>query len=449
MSGIQIKDYLMLFKNDESIIHKRNKKKLSKRHLFKRINFDLIKYNDDGQLLNTLYKSLLIAKKRHSSEYGVIFDTNVIIHDITFVPVLPDKYDVACLESELESYKNTNDKSLYWTATNIVSSGNFIINGNSIDKVLDVIKTSKGIAEFYHNLNQLNIFSITQTHFSEQKKNYIHDPLIINKKLTEQDLIEYDSKLSNEFYSKFSNLNFSVDKYNSLNIKDELLPKISLICPFTDKNKFFHTLITFLKLDYPKHLLEFIIIDDTKSEKELNLPEDKRFRLININNTHGTDSLPLGYKLNVGVNHASNELILHFFDTNHYNINLRKLIGHFMLCKKECIMSIDSGLYNQDINTYVQLPDLANCLYTKNFWKKCSFEEISHNFSINIDLTHKWISSRVKEVSFLPFVCMSFKFIDKQNVKRIFVEQKECSLNLSTLVDKKIKESFDLLLTQL
>jgi hypothetical protein len=44
---------------------------------------------------------------------------------------------------------------------------------------------------------------------------------------------------------------------------------------------------------------------------------------------------------------------------------------------------------------------------------------------------------------------MSFKFIDKQNVKRIFVEQKECSLNLSTLVDKKIKESFDLLLTQL
>ncbi len=439
----------MLFKNDDSVTHKRNKKKLSKRHLFKRIHFDLVKYNDEGQLLNILYKSLLTAKKRHSSEYGVIFDTNVIIHDITFIPEFPDKYDVVCLESELESYRNTNDKSLYWTATNILSSGNFIINGSSLDKVLDVIKASKNISEFYNNLNTLNIFSITQTHFSEQKKNYIHDPRIINNKLTEQDILEYDSKLSNEFYSRFSNLNLSIDKHQSLTIKDDLLPKISLICPFTNKNKFFHTLLTFLKLDYPKHLLEFVIIDDTNSEKELNLPEDKRFRLININNTQGTDSLPLGYKLNTGVKHASNELILHFFDTNHYNTNLRKLVGHFILSKKECIMSIDTGLYNKHTSTSVQLPDLANCLYTKTFWKKCSFEELSHNFSINVDLIHKWVASRIKEVSFIPFIYVSFKLVDKENLKRIFVEQKECSLNLSILVDKKIKESFDLLLTQL
>ena len=31
MSGIQIKNYIMLFKNNESLIHKRNKKKLSKK----------------------------------------------------------------------------------------------------------------------------------------------------------------------------------------------------------------------------------------------------------------------------------------------------------------------------------------------------------------------------------------------------------------------------------
>jgi hypothetical protein len=42
-------------------------------------------------------------------------------------------------------------------------------------------------------------------------------------------------------------------------------------------------------------------------------------------------------------------------------------------------------------------------------------------------------------------VYMSFKILDNKNVKHVFIEQKECLLNLSTLVDKKIEESFKLL----
>jgi hypothetical protein len=446
MSGIEIKNYLMLFKNDDNQVHKRNKKKLSKRHIFKRVNFDLVKYHEDTQFLNTLYKSLLTAKKKHVSEYGVILDSNVIVHDITYVPQPPIEYDILCLESELESYKKSDDKSLYWTPTNIISTGNFIIKGSSIEKVLEIIKLSKDNTQFYTNLNKLQIFTITQTHFSEKEQHYIHDPLIINKKLTDEDIMKYESKLSNEFYQKFNDLNLSIDKLQTSIIKDNLLPKVSFVCPFTDKNRFSHILLSFFKLDYPRHLLELVIVDDTNSEKQLNLPEDKRIRLININNTNGNEPLPLGYKLNVGVKHASNEIILHFLDTNNYNLNLRVLMTHFILSKKECIMSIDTALYTHDqsLNAIVKLPDLANCLYTKDFWKKCSFEELSHNFIINSDLVYKWISYRNKEVSFLPFVYMSFKLINKNNLKRIFVKTTECSLNLSTLVDKKIKESFDL-----
>ena len=447
MSGVQIKHYLMLFKNDDSLNHKRNKKKLSKKHILKRVNFDFVKYTDNSNLLTSLSKSLSQAKKKHVPECGVILDSNIIIHDITYVPTFPSKYDILCLESELESYQKTTEKSLYWTATNILSSGNFIINGGSIDKVLSIISESKSMTEFYKNLNKLNVFSITQTHLSEKDEHYIHDPLIINKKLNEEDILSYDSKLSQEFYNKFAQLNLTVDKLKSVKIKDEFLPKISLICPFTDKNRFFHTMLSFLKLDYPQHLLEFVIIDDTKSEKDLNLPEDKRFRLININNTQGDTPLPLGYKINTGVKHASNELILHFFDTNHYSLNLRQIVTHFILSKKECVMSIDTGLYSQDTNSYTKLPDLANCLYTKDFWTKCSFEEVSHNFTINSDLVYKWISYRTKEVSFLPFVCLSFKLLNTQSKDRVFVETSECTLNLSTLVDKKIKDSFDLLFT--
>jgi hypothetical protein len=446
MSGLQIKNYIMLFKNDESIIHKRNKKKLSKRHILNRVNFEFVKYTQEAKLLDTLSKALVSAKKHHANEYGVILDTNIIVHDITYVPVFPDKYDILCLESELDSYKKSSDNSLYWTPTNILSSGNFIINGSSVDKVLEIIKSSKDTTQFYQNLNRLNVYTVTQTHFSETEKHYIHDPLVINKKLSEEDILQYESKLANEFYEKFVSLNLPLDKLQTVNIKDELLPKISLICPFTDKTKFFHTLFSFLKLDYPRHLLELVIIDDSKSEKELNLPEDKRIRLINIDNKNN-DALPFGYKLNVGVKHSSNDLILHFFDTNNYNLNLHKLVSHFILSQKECVMSIDTGLYNKNLGNghHAKLPDLANCLYTKDFWRKCSFEEISHNFLIKSDLVYKWISYRHKEASFLPFVYMSFKLVEDTNVNKVFIQTNECPLNLSTLVDKKIKESFNLM----
>jgi|LakMenEpi03Aug12_release.lakeMendotaPanAssembly.Ray.scaffolds.fasta_scaffold117297_3 hypothetical protein len=447
MSGIQIKNYIMLFKNDKSFIHKRNKKKLSKRHILKRVNFEFVKYTQEDKLLDTLSKALLSAKKHRANEYGVIFDTNIIVHDITYIPAVPDKYDILCLESELDSYKKSGDNSLYWTPTNILSSGNFIINGSSIDKVLEIIKSSKDTTQFYKNLNKLHIYTVTQVHFSETEKHYIHDPLVINKKLSEQDILQYESKLANEFYDKFVSLNLPVDKLQTIHIKHELLPKISLICPFTDKAKFFHTLLSFLKLDYPQHLLELVIIDDSKSEKQLNLPQDKRIRLINIDNKNkNNDTLPFGYKLNIGVKHSSNELILNFFDTNNYNLNLYKLVSHFILSQKQCVMSIDTGLYNKNLGNghQAKLPDLANCLYTKDFWRKCSFEEISHNFLIKSDLVYKWIFYRHKETSFLPFVYMSFKLVEDTTV---FIPTNECQFNLSTLVDKKIKESYNLLST--
>ena len=199
-----------------------------------------------------------------------------------------------------------------------------------------------------------------------------------------------------------------------------------------------------MRLDYPRHLLELVIVDDTNSEKELNLPEDSRLRLINIDNKTGS-SLPLGYKLNAGIKHSSNELIMNFFDTSNYNLNLREIISHFILSGKDCVISKDIGIYNKSDSTscVISMPDLSNCVYTKKFWSRYAFEEVSHKFYINCDLMYKWIASRVNEVSFIPFVYMSFKLKFVDDV--LFFENSKLTLDLSKLVDKKIKESFDLL----
>jgi hypothetical protein len=445
MTGINVKDYFMFFNNDSNLVHKRNKKKLSKKQILKKSNFEFVKYNEVDNLLNSLYSALQLAKTRRVLMCGVIFDTNVIIHDITYIPTTPSNYDILCLESEIISYKSSNESLLYWSKVNIKRCGNFIINGYSIDKVLHIISASKDMNEFFDKLNNLMIFTITQHHFSEHIDNYVHDPLIINKKLTEEEIITYDSKLANEFYEKFNKLNLigTVDLEKRV-IKEELLPSISLICPFSDKNQCFHAVLSFLKLDYPRELLELVIIDDTNSEKELHLPQDKRIKLLNINNTKAPGSpLPLGYKLNVGVKHASHNIILHWFDTNNYCVNMRKLISHLVISNKSCIMSIDTCIYNKNKHFKVKIPDISNCLYTKDFWRLCSFEDVSHNLTIPSDLVYKWIFYRYKEISFIPFVYMSFKLPlnMKENIKT-----EECEFDLSNLVDKKIKESFELLL---
>lgn len=442
MSGTLIKNYIMFFKNDNSTNYKKNKKKLSKKYILKRTKFNFIKYHDNSQLLNTLHQTL--TTKKNLQECGIIFDSNIILHDITYVPKFPKQYDILCLESEIQSYiKNTetDNSSIYWTPTNIISSGNFIINGSSINKVLSIIEKSTDLTHFFHNLNQLDIFSITQTHLSQRDTHYVHDPLIINKQLNETDILTYQHKITQEYQTKFSNLHLTPDSFHHIDITNHtLLPKISLICPFTNQKTFFHTLLSFLYLDYPPHLLELIIVDDTNSEKKLHLPEDKRIKLININNTE-KNPLPLGYKLNSAIKHSSHPLIFHFFDTNNYNLNLRSLIGHFLLSNKECLMTINTGICDKNSNLHIDIPDLANCLYTKNFWKKSSFEDISHHFLTNIDLTFKWISYRTHEISFLPFTNISFKIISPSHTLHTHTH----SQDLSTLVDKKIKESFDLL----
>lgn len=442
MESVQIQHYVLLHKNETSDVYKKNIKKLSKKQLFKRLDIKLVKTDNESEL-KSIKEYLVNIKKMFPKEVGVLLDSNIILHDITYIPNMPKQYDILCLESNIKSYLNDNKESIYWCPVNIISSGNFIINGSSIQKVINIINKCENMNDFYNELNGMNTYTITQTQFSQKMSNYVHDPYVINNNLTENDILNYDKKLSLEFYNKFENTTINKINVHNKIIKNELLPKISLICPVTDKTLFFHNLLTFLKLDYPRHLLELVIINDFCDEKDLNLPEDARIKLINISNKNNNEKmrLQLGYKLNIGVKHATNNIIMHFFDTSNYNLTMKQTISTFLLSNKNSMISNDTGIYNKSV---INIPDIANCIYTKDFWKNMSFEEHSHNLYSNIDLLFKWLSFRTNEVVFLPFLYISFRL--KNDKKRILYEKvKNLEFDLSLLVDKKIKESFDLL----
>ena len=333
----------------------------------------------------------------------------------------------------------------------------------SIMEDVDNLETDqiKEIKKNYENkMNEVNnaskvIFTWSTTDPSFSEKTEMHVPnFFIHRNETKQrlDFItserldkEFKSKqnaLKKLYYDKIQNidttplppLNFNISKLNSHN-----LPCVSLILPYTTQDNLYHAIITFLKLDYPSYKLELIIVDDTDSEKKYKhmVPNDARIRIVNIKNKNNPDeSLPVGYKLNAGVKYASNDIIMHFFDTSNYSLNLKETIIHFLISDKLCLMSNKTGIFpNKEEN----VPDLANMIYFKYFWKATLWEDQE---SLEIALLYKFIAHRLNCIGYIPFVKMSFSIKPRYDLE---YNCKELPFKLDLIVDPKLKESFKFL----
>jgi hypothetical protein len=82
-------------------------------------------------------------------------------------------------------------------------------------------------------------------------------------------------------------------------------------------------------------------------------------------------------------------------------------------------------------------------IYTKFFWSTFSFEENNCQIEFNIDILYKFIYHRLSEIIFIPFLNINFRLNNKDNYKCNFI--KNSLLSYDTFVNKKIKESFNLL----
>jgi hypothetical protein len=441
---LQITNYIMLYKNENDPNHKKNKKKLSKKGMFRQFNFVLLKYNDSN-ILQVLKKGILdIIKKKDIKCIGVIFDTNIIVHDITFIPPINFDYQVICLEANIKNYKKISDGNLYYKPVEINSTGNFVINQNIIKNLLNNIDKCKTLIDFYNVLNNCNIFCITQYQISENKNNYIQSNTTINNTLTLSQKQDNINKINKEYYQLFQNLDIKCTPfYSKIKIVDKLLPKVSLVCPLTDPNRVFHTLLTFLHLDYPSYLLELLIIDDKNSEKKINLPNDSRIRFISLappKDKSTLEEVSFAYKLNIGAKHASHEIIMHFFDTHNYNPKtFKQNIITFLKSNKECLISNKTAIYP---NFEINVPDIGNMIYLRsNFWSVLSFED-----QINTPLLlviYKFLYNRLNLVSFIPFVSFSFRFAEIKDFLNL--QNTQLPFELKTIIHPKLLESFNAL----
>lgn len=438
---------------------KRCKKKLMKKYAWKKFTHKEVENINDypTEIHNYLKENLKINKNKNNGHVGILLDNCIITTvDITILVNIPEKWDILCLNSDISKYIwNDKENNIYWNKTIINDSKNFVINSNAIKKILDISKECKNWENFIKNLNEsCNIYTVNGSLLSEKTDSYIH---FANEKYSSKTTSELEKKRMLEeneicYIKKLQNMPknlLNLDNLKRVKITNlDLLPHVSLICPFTDKDRFFNIIYTFLKLDYPKEKLELVVIDPSTSDKYLKkmLPEDSRIKILNIGNKNENQiditQISLGYMLNLGVKYAKHDLICHFFDSNCYVWqSFTEIIKNYLLSNHDLMISCDTGFLTKNgISEKCNIPDISNMIYKKSFWKVLPFNSTETN---RYRLIYKFLYNRVSCITQLPFVLWSF-MLPSENHDIIFKNTNAycLKLDLKYLVPQNLIESF-------
>jgi hypothetical protein len=196
-------------------------------------------------------------------------------------------------------------------------------------------------------------------------------------------------------------------------IKLNDLPNVSIITPTRNRRKIFSmALRNFENFIYPKHKLEWIIVDDSIENDTIDetvrdlIPRDKRIKYIHMN--RDDEPMTISMKRNIAVSNSSNDYIIHMDDDDYYppeSILARvKILLKYKDEGIECVGSTLIGTYNIMLNQSSMSSDgpislsEASMAYTKKFWEARPFDE----FCIRGE--HKYFTEqRLNKIIDLPY----------------------------------------------
>jgi hypothetical protein len=334
-----LKVYCLVRSNSNLKNYKRIKRKCNKKYIYVK--------NEETYLEK--FKKII---KSHSSNdsVGIVCDNVYLFGDQYSLPDFPNQWSVLFNNYTIKSYDYKNEyNNTYWVSSKTLTSYDFILHHSIIQNLKEHLDKFDKWSELLVFLNTYeNTFTLTQYPLSEK-----------NDKIYNE-----ESELCDSEIEQVSCL----DLFNSYPIKqrNELLPSISLICPLTSSEFMSNVIFSFLKLNYPRHKLELLIVDTKNSDKEIKklLPDDSRIKLIKIDNVgKDKDDVSLGYMFNTAVKYGSKELIAVYLDNIVYNSDyLFNLVTSFLMSKAE-------GIYSS----------IETLIFTKSLWKTMSFVENTNN----------------------------------------------------------------------
>lgn len=169
-------------------------------------------------------------------------------------------------------------------------------------------------------------------------------------------------------------------------IKDDDLPKVSIITPTKNRKIFFELAITnFNNYIYPKEKLEWIIVDNGNEDLEDILPKDYRIKYIKVDNRV---NYSIGFMRNKCIENSSNDIICYMDDDDVYRPeSILARVKSLIKYKSEgieCVGCTQVGCFNilngQSVlgsNKLMYLSE-ASIAHTKNFWIDRKYDELDY-----------------------------------------------------------------------
>ena len=220
-------------------------------------------------------------------------------------------------------------------------------------------------------------------------------------------------------------------------------PPISIITPTYNREKFieiaFHNL---LSTDYPRDKIEWIVVEDNEDKDKMASEKIISFQIqskITLKYIPIEGRMSIGEKRNIGIEHASNDVILFMDDDDHYPVTsfrrrvawLLKGVKKNKLCNIACCTTL--ALYDlQHGTSAVNVPPFdisfgqriseATLTFKKSAWYERKFLDVS------VAEGESWVSGREEEVIEMPpqQIIVAFSHGGNKSSRRIPPENPTC-----------------------
>lgn len=299
-----------------------------------------------------------------------------------------------------EKYKNIMDKIIIGKTSKKIGGNNFGSSINIDEKVLE------------NELRQ--IISYLDTCDDNDLENIQYN----NRKYYLKKSSQFNENFRDIFHKIFSDSQSAINNYGNIIKEKELeidkiykdLPNVSIITPTYNREYFLKLMIwNYDVSNYPKNKIEWIIVDDSDDvEKSLDNNENfkkileahKNIKYIKLDKRHN-----VGEKRNIGVKHASNDIICMMDDDDYYPYNsIRYRVIELLLSGKKCCGITSHGCFQ--INKLISLFKIndvnlslskrispASLCFKKDFWNE------EYKFNETLTLNSKETNQNTSELT--------------------------------------------------
>lgn len=306
----------------------------------------------------------------------VLEDDAVFNKKLSTLPAFPKDWDIIYMGGTVKDSVSHNEH--FDKATNVLSAHAYIVRNTLYAKLKEELqKTHLPVDVYYAQEIQPNYNCyILKEHLTRQRAGYSD---------IQNTNVDYTAIEKNVVYTMAEHT-LGEDNHFILKTNDTPLPSVSIVTPTRNRHQFIDLMLhNFIHTEYPKHLLEWIIIDDSPETMKDLFPKDTdhKIKYVHLQTPHNNKNpLSISFKRNYGNKLASNEIIVHMDDDDIYDkysvlarvrtllYNKVQLVGSTLI---ECIDTRNKNSFRTGSETGTILE--ATMAYKKSYWANQPFNE--------------------------------------------------------------------------